>query len=95
MLNSPIDTSVKDAAIERKWQELEMAGQTQFESDEETRIICKDEVMFEVLEELGSDNLWYDVTVTPFTFAIKLERLCRAALAEAMEEAIEDFYNES
>tara|TARA_R110002096_G_scaffold208392_1_gene394938 strand:- start:301 stop:588 length:288 start_codon:yes stop_codon:yes gene_type:complete len=95
MLNSPIDTSEKDAAIERKWHELEATGQVIFVSDDEIRIICKDEIMFEVLEELGSDHLFYDITVAVFSFALKVTKLFEAALNEAMEEAIEDFYNES
>ena len=89
-----IDTSEKDAAIDRKWYELHAKGQTTFSSDEETRIICKDEIMFEVLEKLGSDNLFYDITVAPFSFALKVTKLFDAALIEVMEEAVEDFYNE-
>ena len=89
-----MDTSEKDAAIDRKWYELHAKGQTTFSSDEETRIICKDEIMFEALEALGSDNLFYDITVAPFSFALKVVKLFDAALTVAMDEAVEDFYNE-
>ena len=94
MLNSPIDTSEKDAAIDRKWHDLETAGQTIFMSDEEMRIINRDEIMHEVLCNLNSFGLHYDVTVAPFTFALKIAKMFEAVLEQKMEEAIEDFYNE-
>ena len=92
MLNSPIDTSEKDAAIERKWLELEKSGQAIFQSDDEIRYINRDEIMHEVLCDLNSFGLHYDMTVAPLDFSSKVLNLYDIAINSAMKEAIEDFY---
>ena len=92
MLNSPIDTSEKDAAIERKWLELEKSGQAIFQSDDEIRYINRDEIMHEVLCDLNSFGLHYDMTVAPLDFSSKVLNLYDITINSAMKEAIEDFY---
>ena len=92
MLNSPIDTSEKDAAIERKWLELERSGQAIFQSDDEIRYINRDEVMADVIADLGSFGLHYDMTVAPLDFSSRVLKLYDIAINSAMKEAIEDFY---
>ena len=94
MLNSPIDTSEKDAAIARKWLELEIVGQAIFSSDDENRYINRDEVMADVIADMGSLGLHYDITVTPLNFSMRVKELYDVAINEAMNEAFEDFYNE-
>tara|TARA_R110000803_G_scaffold171310_1_gene234262 strand:- start:362 stop:643 length:282 start_codon:yes stop_codon:yes gene_type:complete len=92
MLNSPIDTSEKDAAIERKWLELEKSGQAIFQSDDENRYINRDEIMADVIADLGSFGLHYDMTVAPLGFSSRVLKLYDIAINSAMKEAIEDFY---
>jgi len=92
MLNSPIDTSERDAAIDRKWHELETTGMAIFSSDEENRYISRDEIMHDVICDLSSFGLHYDIAITPMSFAIKVAELFDMALNAAMEEAINDYY---
>ena len=98
MNNSPIDTSVEDAArdelITLRWAELQGTGQTIFESDKETRIINRDEIMHEVMGEMGSDNLYYDMVIIPLSFSMRVQEVFKVRLDELMKEAIEDFYHE-
>ena len=94
MLNSPIDTSEKDAAIARKWASLNATGQAIFSSKEENRVINRDDVMFEVMGNMGAFGLHYDITVAPLAFSLRVKELYDVAINSAMEEAIEDFYNE-
>ena len=98
MLNSPIDTSeldaIRDELIALRWDELQTTGQTVFESGEENRIISRDEVMHDVIFDLGPNNIFYDITVTPLTFSTRLQKMFKVAIDDVMNEAIEDFYNE-
>ena len=94
MLNSPIDTSEKDEAVARKWVILNATGQAIFSSKEENRVINRDDVMFEVMGNMGAFGLHYDMTVGMLSFTLRVQELYEVAINSAMEEAIEDFYNE-
>ena len=93
MNNSPIDTSERDAAIASKWLELETVGQAIFSSDDENRYINRDEVMADVIADMGSFGLHYDITVAPLSFSLRVKALYDIAINELMNEAFEDFYN--
>ena len=86
--------AVRDSLITLRWAELQGTGQTTFESDEETRTISRDEVMSEVLGEWDMDNLYYDITVIPLTFSMRVQEAFKVKIDALMEEAIEDFYDE-
>tara|TARA_R110000851_G_scaffold105683_4_gene224300 strand:- start:770 stop:1063 length:294 start_codon:yes stop_codon:yes gene_type:complete len=96
MLNSPIDTSIidaeRDALILNHWHDLNTTGLTIFESDEERRYICRDDVIFEVMGSMRSFGLHFDITVAPLEFATRVRKLYDIAINEVMEEAIKDYY---
>ena len=93
-LINPDDESRLEQAGAFHWEQLEAYGETSFRSEEEDRIISKDEVMFHVLATIPSENLWNEVLVKPMSFNIKICKLFDAALAAEMNDALEDFYNE-
>ena len=92
-LINPDDETRLEQAAEFHWNQLESYGETSFRSEEEDRIISKDEIMSGVLSSLLSENLWSDVITKPFSFAVKVSELFDAALKAEMNDAIEDFYN--
>lgn len=93
---NPIDNSEKEAIrddlISLRWNELQTTGQTIFESDEETRIINRDEIMHEVMGEMGSDNLYFDIVSTPLTYSTRVQKAFKVKIDELMQDAIGDFY---
>ena len=92
MLNSPIDTSEKDAAIARKLDELSVKGFAKFDSDEETRIIDRDMVMLDIINNDFGNDLYLEMTLRPLALSRTLESKTDAKLDELMKEAIEDYY---
>ena len=96
MSNSPIDTSIidaeRDALILNHWHNLNTTGLTIFESNEESRYICRDDVMSEVMGSMRSFGLHFDITVAPFAFATRVRKAYDIAINEIMEEAIKDYY---
>ncbi len=97
MLNHLIDPDAptfQEEASDFHWAELHITGETLFESDVEDRLINKDSVIYEVLESMGDDNLFNDITIAPIAYCRRVEALFDIKLAELMQEALEDFYNE-
>jgi hypothetical protein len=86
------EMSKQDLASNHHWNEIQTTGQTTFTSDEEVRIITRDEVMFDAMEDLGCDNLYYDMVVTPLTFSMRVQEAFKIKLDEIMEEALNDYY---
>jgi hypothetical protein len=92
MLNSPIDTSIRDAHIDQHWDELQAIGQTIFNSDIEVRIINRDDVMFDVMGDMGAKGLYHDMVAIPLSFSVRVQDAFKLRIDKLMADAINDYY---
>jgi hypothetical protein len=96
MLNSPIDNSIKEAErdklISQHWDELQSQGQTIFNSDIEKRVINRDDVMFDVMGDMGDKKLYHDMVVTPVPFSIRVQAAFKLRIDKLMADAVNDYY---
>jgi hypothetical protein len=96
MLNSPIDNSIKEAErdklISQHWDELQSQGQTIFNSDIEKRVINRDDVMFDVMGDMGDKKLYHDMVVTPVPFSVRVQAAFKLRIDKLMADAVNDYY---
>jgi hypothetical protein len=96
MLNSPIDNSIQDAArdklISQHWDELQTTGQTVFNSDIEKRIINRDDVMFDVMGDMGATGLYHDMVAIPLSFSVRVQAAFKLRIDKLMADAVNDYY---
>ncbi len=96
MLNSPIDTSIKEAArdklISQHWDELQTTGQTIFNSDIEKIIINRDDVMFDVMGDLVATGCYHDIVAIPLSFSVRVQAAFKLRIDKLMADAVNDCY---
>jgi hypothetical protein len=92
MLNSPIDNSIRDSHIDQHWDELQTIGQTIFNSDIEVRIINRDDVMFDVMGDMGAKGLYHDMVTIPLSFSVRVQAAFKLRIDKLMNDAVNDYY---
>jgi hypothetical protein len=96
MLNSPIDNSIqeaeRDAYVDQHWDELQSQGQTVFNSDIEKRIINRDDVMFDVMGDMGAKGLYHDMVTIPLSFSVRVQAAFKLRIDKLMNDAVNDCY---
>ena len=78
-------------ATAHHWQEIHKHGETTFHSDEEIRVVSKDAIMREALDELDDKGLHNKVLNT---IDFDMYHICEQKLGAKMKEALNDFYGQ-
>jgi hypothetical protein len=96
MLNSPIDNSIQeaeiDAYIDQHWDEIQTTGQTIFISDIENRMINRDDVMHDVMGDMGAKGLYHDMVAIPLSFSVRVQAAFKLRIDKLMADAVNDYY---
>jgi len=82
-----------ESATEHHWAEMHKHGETTFHSDDEMRVISKDECMREVLDRIKDDGLYNRISELSCGFLMDLVEMAECELKSEMTEALNDYYN--
>ena len=80
-------------ATAHHWAEILKHGTTTFHSDDEIRVVSKDAIMREVLDELDDKGLDHSVMAKDFILTMCMIDKCEQRLKLEMEEALHDYYS--
>jgi hypothetical protein len=80
-------------ATAHHWAEILKHGTTTFHSDDEIRVVSKDAIMREALDEKQDDGLHQYVAENTEAFLFLTLIICNQKLEAKMKEALHDYYS--